>query len=194
MHVNDSGLICENIGSGKEEPLEKEMATHSSVLAWRIPGMGEPGGLPSMGSHRDRHDWSDLAAAAAKRNQRSNCHHLWSGLPCISHFPTQEPNPGLLHCRRILYHLNYQVSPWKKQGNSKKSSSASLTMLKPLTIWITTNCRKFLKRWEYQTTLPVSCEICMQDRKQQLDTDMEQQTGSKLGKEYIKEYIVTLLI
>ena len=44
--------------------LEKEMATHSSVLAWRIPGTGEPGGLPSMGSHRVRHDWSNLAAAA----------------------------------------------------------------------------------------------------------------------------------
>ena len=45
--------------------LEKEMATHSSVLAWRIPGMGDPGGLPSLGLHRVRHDWSDLAAAAA---------------------------------------------------------------------------------------------------------------------------------
>ena len=45
--------------------LEKELATHSSVLAWRIPGTGEPGGLPSMGSHRVGHDWSDLAAAAA---------------------------------------------------------------------------------------------------------------------------------
>ena len=45
--------------------LEKEMATHSSVLAWRIRGMGEPGGLPSMGSHRIGHDWSDLAAVAA---------------------------------------------------------------------------------------------------------------------------------
>ena len=45
--------------------LEKEMATHSSVLVWRIPGMGEPGGLLSMGLHRVRHDWSDLAAAAA---------------------------------------------------------------------------------------------------------------------------------
>ena len=42
--------------------LEKEMAAHSSVLAWRIPEMGEPGGLPSMGSHRVGHDWSDLAA------------------------------------------------------------------------------------------------------------------------------------
>ena len=45
--------------------LEKEMATHSSVLAWRIPGTGEPRGLPSMGSHRVGHDWSDLAEAAA---------------------------------------------------------------------------------------------------------------------------------
>ena len=45
--------------------LEKEMATHSSILAWRIPGTGEPGGLPSMGSHRVGHDCSDLAAAAA---------------------------------------------------------------------------------------------------------------------------------
>ena len=45
--------------------LEKEMATHSIVLAWRIPGTGEPGGLPSLGSHRVGHDWSDLAAAAA---------------------------------------------------------------------------------------------------------------------------------
>ena len=44
--------------------LGKEMAAHSSVLAWRIPGMGEPGGLPSKGSHRVGHDWSDLAAAA----------------------------------------------------------------------------------------------------------------------------------
>ena len=46
--------------------LEKEMATHSSVLAWRIPGTGEPWGLPSLGSHRVGHDWSDLAAAAGK--------------------------------------------------------------------------------------------------------------------------------
>ena len=45
--------------------LEKEMATHSSVLAWRIPGTGEPSGLPSMGLHRVGHDSSDLAAAAA---------------------------------------------------------------------------------------------------------------------------------
>ena len=57
---------------------------------------------------------------------------------------------------------------------------------KPLTVWITTNCGKFLKSWEYQTTLPASWEICLQVKKQQLELDMEQQTGSKLGKEYVK--------
>ena len=57
---------------------------------------------------------------------------------------------------------------------------------KPLTVWITANCGKYFKRWEYQTTLPASCETCMQVKKQQLEPDMEQQTGSKLGKEYVK--------
>ena len=54
--------------------LEKKMATHSSVLAWRIPGTGEPGGLPFVGSHRVRHDWSDLAAAAVRysKNWKEN--------------------------------------------------------------------------------------------------------------------------
>ena len=60
--------------------------------------------------------------------------------------------------------------------------------IKPLTVWITTTCGKFSKRWEYQTTLPASWENYMQVRKQQLELDMEQQTGSKSG------YIVTLLI
>ena len=53
-------------------------------------------------------------------------------------------------------------------------------------MWITTNCGKFLKRWEYQNILLASWEICMQVKKQQLEMDMKQQTGSKLGKEYIK--------
>ena len=75
----------------------------------------------------------------------------------------------------------------KKQENSRKTStSALLTMIKPLIVWITINCGKFFKRWEYQTTWPASWEICMQVRKQQLELDMEQQTGSKLGKEYVK--------
>ena len=61
-----------------------------------------------------------------------------------------------------------------------------LTTPKPLTLWITTSCGKFFKRWEYQITWPASWEICMQFKKQQLDLDMKQQTGSKLGKEYVK--------
>ena len=57
---------------------------------------------------------------------------------------------------------------------------------KALTVWITTNCGKFFKRWEYQTTWPASWETCRQVKKQQLEPDMEQWTGSKLGKEYIE--------
>ena len=68
--------------------LEKEMATHSSVLAWRTPGTGEPGGLPSMGFHRVRHDWSDLAAA----------YFLW-----MPHTLTNVKTPCPAICRNVLY-------------------------------------------------------------------------------------------
>ena len=71
------------------------------------------------------------------------------------------------------------IGSLKKQESSRKTSaSASLTMLKPLTVWIRTSCGKFLKRWEYQTTLPASWEICMQVKKQQLELDIERWTGS----------------
>ena len=80
---------------------------------------------------------------------------------------------------------------WKKQESSRKTLiSALLTMPKPLTVWTTTNCGKFWKRWEYQTTRPASWETCMQIRKQQLELDMEQQTGSKLGKEYVYQVCI----
>ena len=96
------------------------MATHSSVLAWRIPGTGEPGGLPSMGSHRVGHDWSDLAAAAAAAvggggglvskscltlvipwtvayqaplSMGCSKQEYWSGLPFPS--PKDVPDPGI---------------------------------------------------------------------------------------------------
>ena len=75
------------------------------------------------------------------------------------------------------------VGSLKKQENSRKISAfALLTTPKPFT----KNYEKFLKRWEYQTTSPDSWEICMQVKKQQLELDMEQQIGSKLGKEYVK--------
>ena len=59
-------------------------------------------------------------------------------------------------------------------------------MPNPVTVWITTNCGKLLKRWEYQTALSASWEICRQVKKQQLELDIEQHTGSKSGREYVK--------
>ena len=74
----------------------------------------------------------------------------------------------------------------KAREFQKNIYSALLMMSKPLTVWITTDGGRFLKRWESQTTLPASWEICMQVKKQQLEMDMKQQTGSKSGKEYVK--------
>ena len=73
----------------------------------------------------------------------------------------------------------------KAREFQKTSTSSLLVTPKPLTMWITTNCGKFFKWWKYQTTWPASWEICMQVKKQQLELNMEQQTGFKSGKEYI---------
>ena len=67
----------------------------------------------------------------------------------------------------------------KAKSSRRTSISAWLTTPKPSTVWITINCGKFWKRWEYQTAWPASWETCVQVRKQQLELDMEQQTGSK---------------
>ena len=76
--------------------------------------------------------------------------------------------------------LSTSAGSCKKQESSRKTSiSVLLTMPKPLTVWMTINCGKFWKRWAYQTTWPASWETYMQVRKQQLELDMEQQTGSK---------------
>ena len=83
--------------------------------------------------------------------------------------------------------LPTSIGSSKKQESSRKTStSALLTTPNPLIVWITTNCEQFLKRWEYQTTLLASWETYMQVKEQQLEPDMEQQTGSNLGKEYVK--------
>ena len=71
----------------------------------------------------------------------------------------------------------------KKQEFQKKIYFCFTDYAMHLTVCITTNCGKFSMRWEYQTTLPVSWETCIQDKQQQLELDMEQRTGSKLGKE-----------
>ena len=83
--------------------------------------------------------------------------------------------------------LPSSIGSSKKPESSRKTLiSALLTMPKSLTVWITTDCGKFWERWEYQTTWLASWEICMQIRKQQLELDIEQQTDSKSGKEYVK--------
>ena len=78
---------------------------------------------------------------------------------------------------------NSRIIEKSREFQKKSSTPASLTMLKPLTVWITKNYGKFLKGWEYQTTLPASWKTCVQVKKQQSEPDIEQQTGSKPGKE-----------
>ena len=93
--------------------LEKDMATHSSVLAWRIPETEEPGGLPPMGPHRVRHDWCDLAAAAAPlldlTNSQSGISHLWDGDTYCWVVTLQPSSIGLL------------ITVKRRKGNSKRS-------------------------------------------------------------------------
>ena len=156
------------------------MATHSSVLAWRIPGTEEPSGLPSMELHRVGHDWSNLATAAAAPASKVMLKIIQTRLQKYVTQELPDVQAGFRKGRGIRNKLPTSARSLKKQESSRKTStSASLTMPKPFTMWITINCGKFWKRCEYQTTWPVSWEICTHVRKQQLELDMEQQTGSK---------------
>ena len=173
--------------------LEKEMATHSSILAWRVPGTGEPGGLPSMGSHRIGHDWSDLAAAAAAaaRASKVTLKVLQARLQQYVNCELPDVQAAFREGRGTRDQITNIHWIIKKQEYSRKiSTPVSLTMLKPLTVWITTDCGKFFKRWEEFQVPPENfrCPLRnrMQVKKQQLEPDMEQQTGSKSGKEYVK--------
>jgi len=91
------------------------------------------------------------------------------------------------NCQHLLDH-------WISKSSRKTSTYALLTMPKPLTVWITTNCGKFWKRWEYQTPWPSSWEIAMQVRKQQLELDMENRLVPNRKRSTSRLYIVTLLI
>ena len=91
--------------------------------------------------------------------------------------------------------LTASIGSSKKQESSRRTSaSALLTMSKPLTVCITTNHGTFLKRWEYQTTWPISWEICMQVKKQQLELDMNNGLAPDWERSTWRLYIVTLLI
>ena len=97
--------------------LEKAMATHSSTLAWKIPWAEEPGGLPSMGSHRVRHDWGDLAAAAA-------CH--------LCSLPWQPVPVGIWVCKVTDNNL---LEGWERESESRSVVSNSLQPLGLYSPW-----------------------------------------------------------
>ena len=80
----------------------------------------------------------------------------------------------------------HPLDHWKSKRVPEKQLLLLYWLLQSLWLCITTNCGKFFKRWEYQTTWLASWETCVQVRKQQLELDMEQQTGSKKEKEYVK--------
>ena len=155
---------------------------------------------PDPPSHFPPHP---ITLGISSASSLSTClmHPTWSGDPfkmlsrlvitflprskCLLISRLQSPSAVILEPRKIK---SATVSPsnchkgmdhWKSKVSRKTYISALLTMPRPLTVWITINCRKFFKRWEYKTTWPASWETCMQARKQQLELGMEQQTGSK---------------
>ena len=91
--------------------------------------------------------------------------------------------------------LPTSIGSLKKQQSSRKTyTSALLTMPNPLTVWITTNCGKFFKRWEYQTIWPVSCEICMQVRSNSKNWTWKNRLVPNWERSMSRLYVVTLLI
>ena len=124
--------------------LEKEMATHSSVLAWRIPGTGEPGGLLSLGSHRVGHDWSDLAAAGFPGGKEPAC-----------------------QCKR---HKRLRVNPWVRKIPWRRATHFSIPHGQRIpmdrgdwwaTVYGVTKSRIRLKQLSTQArTVSISDKIC----------------------------------
>ena len=123
--------------------LEKEMATHSGVLAWRIPGTGEPGGLPSMGSHRAGHDWSDSAAAVAAAVSVLCRSWWWTGRPGVLRFMGSQRVGhdwatelnwliDIILCTKLLPHNSIECS--SLVSGSKAKSSLEITNLTSFTV------------------------------------------------------------
>ena len=111
--------------------LERKMETHSSVLAWRIPGTGEPGGLPSMGSHRVGHDWSDLAAEAAALLWSVTSSVTLSGVDLdwgegkLENINTRESSRGII----VVQSLGC-VTPWTAACQASLSFTTSWSLIK----------------------------------------------------------------
>ena len=139
--------------------------------------MGEPGGLPSMGSHRVGHDWSDLAAAHASKVMLKI---LQARLQQYVNHELPDVQAGFRRGRGTRDHIaNIRWIIKKAREFQKHIYFYFIDYAKAFDCVDHNNCGKFWKRWEYQITWPASWETCMQVRKQQLELDMEQQTGSK---------------
>ena len=134
--------------------------------------------IPKKGNAKECSNCSTIALIShaskvmLKILQKRLQHYMKCKLPDVQADLEKQKNQRS-NCQHPLDHRKSKRIP------EKTSISALLTTPKPLTVWITTNCGQFLNRWAYQTTLPAPWEICMQIRKQQLELDMEQQTGSK---------------
>ena len=162
------------------------MIVQEAVLSWDLP-IPKKGNVKECSNYHTitliSHDSKVMLKILQVRLQQNMNHELL------------DVQTGFRKGRGTEIKLPTSVGSSKKQERYRKTpTSAFLTMPKSFTVWITTNCGKFLKRWEYWTTWPASWEICVQVRKQQLELNMEQQTGSKLGKEYVKAVYCTLLI
>jgi len=204
-NAGDTGHAGSILGVRKI-PWRREWQPTPVFLPGKSHGQRSLAGLESIESQRVGHDWSDWAGA--KQEYRCEA-SLKSGYNCPLHVDITVY--FIWTYDRLQQYMNHELPDvqagfrnsrgtrdqianirWiieKARKFQKIPTSALLTTPKPLTVWITTNFGKFLKVWEYQTTLSASWEICMQVKKQHLEPDTEQQTGSKLGKEY-----VTLLI
>ena len=110
--------------------LEKEMATHSSVLAWRIPGKGEPDGLPSQGSHRVGHDWSDLAAVAASHHCETESPLNW--VPLSNSQLTSLSKMLFSFLSQLCYPHNGEISKKRRNWNWAGPWGALLSTKAPL--------------------------------------------------------------
>ena len=159
---------------GKQSPCQQIWKTHQWVQNWKrsvfIP-------IPKKGNVKECSDYRTIAFIS----HASKCSKFFKpGLSNTWTVNLQMFKLVLEKAEEPEIKLPTSSASSKKQESYRKTSiSALLTMPKPLTVWITINCGKFWKRWEYQTTCPAFWETCMQVRKQQLELDMEQQTGSK---------------
>ena len=120
--------------------LEKKMAPHSSVLAWRIPGMGEPGGLLPMGSHRVGHDWSDLAIAAAWCNLGLPWWLSWQRIHLQGGRPGFDPWVGKIHWRRESLPIPV-FGPGKFHGLYSPLGHNESDTTEPLSLWAWSNSK-----------------------------------------------------